>query len=319
MLLQVSNLGSNNASGIPVRVDITGAVTATFKDTITSTINVGGNVYLNMGTINLAGGGIVIVKAYTAYSNDQDHSNDTLITHDTLIVQPPLPSVIGGGRCGPGIIVLIASSADPVQWYDSPSGGNLLFVGTNYVIPNLTTTTTFYAQSGVHCNNQQRRAVTGTIFPFPSVNLGPDTTAPDSLVLNAGVYNSYQWSNNSTNQTITVYQTGTYSVCVSDSNSCSNCDTIDVGIFIGIEKIADNGNIILYPNPAHSSVTVEMKKPFTGNALLNITNMQGQIIMNESVRNFYKRTLDVSEFAKGVYNLKVQTETGTSVYRLIIE
>ena len=319
VLVQVSNLGSNNATGIPVRVDITGTVTASFIDTIRSTINVGSNVYLNMGTINLSGGGIITVKAYTAYSNDTVHSNDTIITRDTIIVEPALPIGYSGSRCGPGSFVFIATSSDPVRWYDSPSGGNLLFVGDNYVLPNMAVNTTFYAQSGVHCNNQQRRPVTGVIFPLPSVNLGANTTAPDSLVLNAGVFSSYQWSTNSTTQTITVYTTGTYSVCVSDSNGCSNCDTIDVGIFVGIEAVTENGDVNLYPNPSHSSVTVEMKKPFTGTASLLITNVQGQIVFNEDLKDIYKRTLDVSSFAKGVYYLKVQTEAGSSVYRLIVE
>ncbi len=319
VLIQVTNYGSTSATNIPVKVTITGTTTATFTDTITSTINVGGNLYLNMGTINVSGGGIITAKAYTAYSNDLNHANDTVQTKDTIIVEPAMPSVIGGSRCGPGIIVLIASSNDPVRWYDSPSGGNLLFVGNNYVISNLATTTTFYAQSGSYCNNQQRRAVTGTVFDLPSVYIGADTVVADSLVINAGIFNSYQWNTGSTTQTITVHNAGNYSVCVSDSNSCSNCDTINVGILTGIEKVSDNGDVNIYPNPSHSSVTVEMKKSFIGNASLIISNIQGQIVFSEEVTSIYKRSLDVSTFARGIYILKLQTENGISTYRLIVE
>ncbi len=319
VLIQVSNLGSTVANGIPVRVEITGALTVSFTDTINATINVGNNVYLNMGTINLSGGGTITVKAYTGYLNDLNNTNDTLVNIDTIIVEPPMPSVIGGSRCGPGIIVLIASSIHPIQWYDSPSGGNLLFVGDNYVIPNLPSTTTFYAQSGELCNNQQRRPVTATIFQLPSVNLGPDTSAVDSLILNAGVFNSYQWSTNSTTQTITVYNSGTYSVCVSDSNSCSSCDTIQVGIIVGIETISDNGDVNLYPNPSNTTVTVESKKPFSGTASITVSNIHGQIVINEVVNDLNKHTMDVSAFASGIYILKVQTVLGSSVFRLIVE
>ncbi len=319
VLVEVTNLGSSDATTIPVHVNITGTVTASFTDTVHTTLAAGTNVVLNMGTINLNAGGNIVVTAYTAYSNDLDNSNDTIIDHDTLVVQPAIPGGIGALRCGPGIVVLIASASDSVHWFDAPSGGNELFVGDNYVIPNLASTSTFYAQNGEVCNTQNRRAVTATIRPLPNVFLGNDTTAADSLVLDAGVFNSYMWSDNSTNQTLTVYNTNTYSVCVTDANSCSNCDTIDVGIFVGIEQISEAGDVNLYPNPARNNVYVEMKKQSSGKVLFTITNMQGQIILNESATNIQKHTLNVASFAKGIYNLRVRTEEGISSYRLIVE
>jgi hypothetical protein len=319
VLVKVSNLGSSDATSIPVHVNITGAVTATFTDTITSTITAGNNLVLNMGSVNLVAGGNIVVTAYTAYSNDLNHSNDTIVEHDTLLLQPVIPGGIGALRCGPGIVVLIASASNPVHWFDAPSGGTELFVGTNYVIPNLTSTTTYYAQNGAVCNTQDRRPVTATIRALPNVFLGNDTTAADSLVLHAGNWSSYQWSDNSTNSTLTIHNTGSYSVCITDTNGCQNCDTIDVGIYLGIEQIAAIGDVNLYPNPAHSSVNVEMKKQIPGTVLFTITNMQGQLVLNETANNVTKHTLNVANFARGIYYLQVRTEEGISSYRLIIE
>jgi len=319
ILVQVSNLGSSDATAIPVHVNITGTVTASFTDTINSIITAGNNVVLNMGAINMSAGGTIVVTAYTAYINDLDNSNDTIINTDTLIVQPAIPGGIGALRCGPGIVVLIASAADSVHWFDAPTGGTELFVGDNYVIPNLAATTTFYAQNGEACNTQNRRSVTATIRPLPNVFLGNDTTAADSLVLNGGVFSTYMWSDMSTAQTLTVYNTGTYSVCVTDANSCGNCDTIDVGIFVGIEQISEIGDVNLYPNPARNNVFVEMKKQSSGKVLFTISNMQGQIVLNETATNVQKHSLNVANFAKGIYNLQVRTEEGVSSYRLIVE
>jgi hypothetical protein len=319
VLVYVTNLGTDTASNVPVTVNITGLVTATFTDTITSGIPPGTSVVLNMGMINHSAGGMLTVTAYTSYTNDLDNSNDTLINVDTIIVQPATPTGIGGTRCGTGTIVLISSSLDSVYWFDAVTGGNLLFIGDNYVLPGLASTTTFYAQAGNYCSDQTRTPVTATINPLPSVFLGNDTTVADSLVLNAGSFVSYQWSNFSTTQSITVYNSGLYSVCVTDSNGCSNCDTIDVGIFVGIDQITTGGDVNLYPNPARTSFTVEMKNPYNGNVSFTITNMQGQIVMIDEKNNVQKQTYNVTSFAKGVYFLRVQTEENLSIYRLIVE
>lgn len=65
----------------------------------------------------------------------------------------------------------------------------------------------------------------------PVVNLGPDTTLcpGDSLVLIATNPNcTYLWSNATTDSTLTVNTTGTYSVTVTNSSGCFGIDSINV-------------------------------------------------------------------------------------------
>ncbi|MCB9282425.1 MAG: hypothetical protein H6563_00005, partial [Lewinellaceae bacterium] len=50
----------------------------------------------------------------------------------------------------------------------------------------------------------------------------------DSTTLDAGTFDSYQWSNGETTQTITVTESGDYSVTVSDSNGCEGEDLVVV-------------------------------------------------------------------------------------------
>ncbi|MFH1320025.1 MAG: hypothetical protein ABII90_05140, partial [Bacteroidota bacterium] len=53
----------------------------------------------------------------------------------------------------------------------------------------------------------------------------------DSLVLDAGAgYSSYLWSDSSTGQTLTVDSSGTYSVTVTDTGSCSGNDAINITV-----------------------------------------------------------------------------------------
>lgn len=68
------------------------------------------------------------------------------------------------------------------------------------------------------------------------VSLGPDTSLCSSSytlvpsVLNGSGSNSYQWSDGSTDSTLTVTQSGTYSVTVSDALGCSGVDQVVVNI-----------------------------------------------------------------------------------------
>jgi gliding motility-associated-like protein len=66
----------------------------------------------------------------------------------------------------------------------------------------------------------------------PKVNLQNDTIicSPEILVVNAGVWDTYLWSNGSTNQTITLSETDTVWVDVTDGNACKGRDTIGIQV-----------------------------------------------------------------------------------------
>ncbi len=316
--VRVTNLGSTAANTIPVSAQINGAVSANFSDTIFS-LAPGADTTLTLGMIDGSAGGVVAIKIFTSYTNDQNHVNDTLMVSDTIVIEPALPLGINGSRCGAGTSLVIATASDSIRWYDAPTGGNLLFVGDNYLINSLGTTTTYYAQNGNVCSVQDRTPVIATINNA-SVFLGNDTIASDSLILDAGPgFVSYLWNNNSTGQTLTVKADSTYSVCVIDNNGCSACDSIDVTITVGITPIQADANVRLYPNPAHTNVIVEMKKSIKGKTSFTISNMQGQLILNEENENVSSKSFNVAGYSKGIYFLKITSENSSSVYRLVIE
>jgi len=320
VMVRVNNLGSNAADSIAVIVNVTGAATSSFQDTITGGIAPGNFVDLDMGTIDVSAGGSVTVTAYTSYSNDSDNNNDTLVTVNNIIVQPPVPTGIGGSRCGPGTIVLVSSSSDTVNWYDAPTGGNLVYTGDNYVLNNLSATVTYYAQAGNYCNNQDRAEVTATIYQLPPVNLGNDTTVGGPILLDAGAgYISYQWNDFSTTQTITASATGMYSVCVTDTNGCANCDTINISIIVGIEQLGESAGLIVYPNPTNTKLTFQASEPMNGTVTYSLINAQGQIVAQGEKKNLTSETIDVSSYARGIYHLRIISETGLASYRIVVE
>jgi hypothetical protein len=82
------------------------------------------------------------------------------------------------------------------------------------------------------CGSSVASTLTITVNPIPAVNLGSDITQCGGTVVldaqNSG--SAYLWSDASTNQTLTVSASGTYSVVVTDANGCSGSDGINITI-----------------------------------------------------------------------------------------
>lgn len=75
-------------------------------------------------------------------------------------------------------------------------------------------------------------------------------------------------------------------------------------------------NIQVYPNPAKESVTIfGADNSLSG---FEVIDMQGRTIMNESTTNNMV-SFDVTNFTMGTYLVKVYTDKGTAVKKLIIE
>lgn len=77
-----------------------------------------------------------------------------------------------------------------------------------------------------------------TIYGFPSVELGPDVYSKTlSYTLPAPLgYNSYHWSDNSTNDTLIVTNSGKYVLTVTNANGCETKDSVYVRL--GIHDLA---------------------------------------------------------------------------------
>ncbi|WP_293873798.1 T9SS type A sorting domain-containing protein [Flavobacterium sp.] len=95
----------------------------------------------------------------------------------------------GASKCGTGTLTLSASYTNgTINWYDAASGGTLVFTGSNFVTPSLTTTTTYYVEAvNGTCISSVRTAITATVNAIPAVT----STTPasrcgtGSLALNA--------------------------------------------------------------------------------------------------------------------------------------
>jgi hypothetical protein len=85
---------------------------------------------------------------------------------------PAVPTATNVTICGSGSATFNAISTEQVYWYDAALGGNLLYTGTNFTTPVLSSTTNYYIEAGYICRST-RRLVTATVTAFSA----PPTTA----------------------------------------------------------------------------------------------------------------------------------------------
>ncbi|MFD2826595.1 T9SS type B sorting domain-containing protein [Leeuwenhoekiella polynyae] len=125
----------------------------------------------------------------------------------------PTTTVTGDTRCGAGTVNLSASTTDGIlNWYDAPSGGNLVHTGTNYN-PIINTTQNFYvAGEALGCNTGSRKTVTATILDVVDAadtitikNCDEDGT-PDGFT-DFNLNNSIPFITSDTDINVTFYQT----------------------------------------------------------------------------------------------------------------
>ena len=165
----------------------------------------------------------------------------------TINPVPGAPTTTGDARCGPGVVNLSAGSCTgTLTWYSAATGGTVVNTGASFQ-PNLTTTTTYY----VSCTNAfgcegPRTSVTGTINPVPTVEItanGCQTSNTLTATVTGGTANfTYHWTGpngldvthgptSSTTDTLTnVTDPGSYTVVVTDANTCGNSRNGTVGV-----------------------------------------------------------------------------------------
>lgn len=86
----------------------------------------------------------VTLTVSNAYGSDIK-TNNNLIT----VNKPSAPSVNNGSNCGTGTVNLSASGSGVIHWYDVASGGTELGTGNLYTTPNISSTTTYYAEDHI--------------------------------------------------------------------------------------------------------------------------------------------------------------------------
>lgn len=169
----------NSIPGTPTANDVSRCGTGTV------TLNASGTEQLYWYSASTGGTLLATASSYTTpsiaitttYYVEQGNScRSNRIPVDAIINSPPpSPSVVDGNRCGPGTVVLSATSLSQINWYAAASGGTALGMGTTFTTPSISVTTVYYADAGNGCNSA-RVPVNANINSTPSAPVANDVS-----------------------------------------------------------------------------------------------------------------------------------------------
>jgi Domain of unknown function (DUF2341)/Secretion system C-terminal sorting domain len=153
-------------------------------------------------------------------------------------------------------------------------GGAVTYVWDNGVsngvsfVPSATVTYSVIGTDANACSNKD--SITVTVNANPIVNLGGNQSSCNpNIILNAGNPGStYAWSNGATTQTITVSTNGTYSVQVTNVNTCSKTDSATITLnSVLVANLTPNVNSVCEGSPAITLLGTPAGGTFSSNAI----------------------------------------------------
>jgi len=234
---------------------------------------------------------------------------------DTLTVVVNLLPIVNAGTdqsvCTGTSVTFTATGAPALVWNNGVTNGaafNATAAGS-------------YIVTGTDTNGCiDKDTLVLTLLAVPSINLGSDMTiCANQFPVNLngpGGYPAYSWSNGATTQNTTGNQAGSYVLTVTNNNGCQDKDTVVIisNPCLGLDE-SHAFEYSMYPNPASNSVFVETN---VANSEAVIYGANGQVLFIQQ-NTSAAFTLNLGDFANGVYWLKVSSDKGTATKQLLIK
>jgi len=166
------------------------------------------------------------------------------------------------------------------------------------------------------------------VVPLPIVNLGDDFVmfSSETIILDAGIFNSYLWNTGETEQTISINSSNglgskTYSLTASDEFLCSGSDEIEITIYEDSDPSVDKEPLLkIFPNPSNGNVNLLIEQ-VSGKYNIYVFNENGGLVyQNEftSSGNKFVKSLNLSLLRSGFYTIQLSSTNKNMVERLII-
>ncbi|MBK0401667.1 T9SS type A sorting domain-containing protein [Adhaeribacter sp. BT258] len=246
----------------------------------------------------------------------------------TATTAPAIPTVTAGGTtaiCPGSQVTLTASSTTTGVTYQWFNNGTAITGATSATYSaNAAGTFTVTAVSN-GCSSAASAVTTVTLNPIPATptitrggNSGQELTSSEAT--------GNQWLLNGTaitGATAQTYQTtanGNYTVVVTNASGCTSDTSAVVNITnTGIKGAMAGMSVSVYPNPSKGKFNVKLVG-YKQDAALELYSLTGQLIAKENVKAGQEITkVQVKNLAAGTYLLKVVSEKGVQINKLIVE
>lgn len=178
-----------------------------------------------------------------------------------------------------------------------------------------------YTTAGSYTATLTNAAGCDSIVTLTLTITGLTATATNNgdATVTASAGTSYVWINCATNaaiagataQTFAPTVNGSYAVVVTNAAGCSDTSSCVTIGNVGVKEIAGEG-VSIFPNPTASDVVIN----FTSNsASIEVMDAQGKVLATSTILSGDKVTL--GEYNRGVYYIRLQTENGTSIHKVV--
>jgi len=163
------------------------------------------------------------------------------------------------------------------------------------------------------------------------VTMGGELTSPaieenggNVISVPAGL-GTYQWYlngnpiNGATSDTLEVMENGDYTIEITYANGCTTLsDPLNV-MLVGTDNLLTLHSFQIHPNPFNTNVQINIELTQAGKMHFEIFNLSGQKVgtYDAGSDGRYKDQLELGHLPSGVYLLKLHTEEGAVVKRLI--
>ena len=278
--------------------------------------------------------GNITVKGNNLYG-DGVVSNLNVIVNSlpnaTLTASGPTNFCLGGSV----ELNAIVAASRAYQWQ---KGANLIAGAT---LPSYTATTSgsyrvIVSNTLTGCSKTTSSAIVVNAYALPTATITPQgsTTfcAGGSVILsaNAGVGLTYKWQKGvnmitgATLQNYTATTAGSYKVVVTNTNNCSRTSAGKI-ITVNCLMRAENEEPVvmsILPNPTVGMIRLTFNSKENQNAELMIIDITGRAIIQQYINTLSGknvRYVNLSNYAKGIYLVKLTTQTHVMMTKIVKE
>jgi PKD repeat protein len=219
-----------------------------------------------------------------------------------------------GTLCLGQTATITANGATNYVWSTGATGNNIV------VTPLVNSVYSYTGTTGV-CSGNRTISITVAALPISVINAASSECAVCTGSINAttsGGTGPYTYSvSNTTCSALpcSALCQGSYTMQTSDASGCKSENTFTIACVTGIEgSVEFEKSISLFPNPATDAVTIHCKGKFS----FEVYNPLGQLVHRES-KVAGGTTFRVNELARGIYLVKVDSENGILIRKLLLD
>ena len=330
------------ASSSPVTITVVPAATISASGNATvcanscTTLSASGGISYSWNPSAQTGSSVSVCPTVTTtYTVTGTNANGCTYNDTITVTAYPVPVITLGGNttvCAGQSTTLCASGGVFYSWSTSATTSCIV------VSPTANTTYTIIVSDGTCSDTANMVVAVDSIIA--SLTLVPDTANPllwyGYPSITGGSPVQWSWDFGDGNFSAQQYPshtysvTGNYIVCltVTDANGCTDmsCDTtykvspsglmqtlVIVNPLSGIADLQNTNTISIYPNPANGLFTVQSSAKIQNAALKNLL---GETIM-ETNNPGEKFTMDISSLERGVYFVRIKTDKGIAVKKIV--